>query len=441
MFKKLLFAFVAVVAGLFSCTSDEANVVQSIDTTPMSVACNVVEESEIGAEELFLKSMGTEADAIDADLYDRIKCAYENSYASLETAGPDSRAIVPALYKTARVEYTTTDEAGLPVTASALIVYPLFKKLTKVMLINHGTQVGFMMIPTGYTSVEGIMAATGALCIMPDYIGLGASKKHPDLYLNHDVHGRTSVDALLTLFDYAKKKHLPLDSNFKSYILGYSQGGSVSLASLRRVQELDAATQKSLHLEKVYCGDGPYDLRLTFESYMKDSEEGKTLGLGSVVPLVINSMFNSYPNELSDISYEDFFTPWALKTGVPQAIRANKEGVLDIVAKFYGQKFDRILNLDYCEAHPDHLERILQLMDRQNLCHGWKPQYRLKLLHCSPDGIVPFANFEEAYAGLNNEYMEAPKVVNINTCILSDPLLQHIYGMLVMMEDVLSGKM
>lgn len=441
MFKKILMVLAVVAAGLTSCTSDESQMVQSAETAPMTVECKVIAESEISADDLFAQSMGSEAEAIDADLYGRIKTAYNESYARLETTGRDSRAIVPALYKTVRIEYTTTDEAGKPVTASALIVYPLLKKLDKVMLLNHGTQIGFMMVPTQYTSVEGIMAATGALCVMPDYIGLGSSKKHPDLYLNHDVHGRTSVDALLALLNYAKQKRLPLDSNFKSYILGYSQGGSVSLASLRRVQQLDAATQKSLHLEKVYCGDGPYDLRRTFETYVEEFNEGKTIGLGSVIPLVINSMFNSYPAELAGINYEDFFTPWALKTGVPQAVRANKEGILDMVVKFNGQKLDRILNFEYLEAQPEHLERLLACMDRQNLCHGWQPQYRLKLLHCNPDGVVPFANFEEAYAELNNEYMEAPQIVSINTKLLSEPLLQHIYGMLVMLEEVLAGKM
>ena len=37
-------------------------------------------------------------------------------------------------------------------------------------------------------------------------------------------------------------------------------------------------------------------------------------------------MFNSYPEEMAGINYEDFFTAWTLKTGVPQAIRQNKEG-------------------------------------------------------------------------------------------------------------------
>ena len=340
---------------------------------------------------------------------------------------------MPAIYKTVHVTYQTLDEANKPVTASALIVYPLFKKIKNVMLINHGTQIGAMMIPSNYTSVESVMAATGSLCILPDYIGLGSTSNHPDLYLNSEVHGRTSVDALLTLLDYAKQKNISLDSNYKTYILGYSQGGAVSLASLRRVQQLDAYTQSRLHLQKVYCGDGPYDLRLTFETYLEDLENGKDMALGSVIPTVINSMFNSYPAEMAGINYEDFFTAWALKTGVPQAIRQNKENIADMIIKWNGAPLNKILNFDYLNAHPEHLDRLLTMMDRQNLCKGWMPKYRLKLIHSNPDGVVPFANFQEAYANLKNNYVEEPTIITPKT---NNALLQHINGMLVMIEEV-----
>ena len=163
------------------------------------------------------------------------------------------------------------------------------------------------------------------------------------------------------------------------------------------------------------------------------------MGLGSVIPLVINSMFNSYPSEVTDMRYEDFFTPWALSTVVPQAVKNNSENVIDMMLKFNGKSLGDILNMEYITEHPDHLAKLLELMDRQNLCHGWQPQYSLKLLHANPDGVVPFSNFEEAVAGLSNNYVET-KVINNNSILLSDPLLQHISGMVVMLEEILSGR-
>lgn len=434
----MVLAFMAV--ALVSCSQDtDLENGKSEKTELTSTNFTVLEEREITGEELLKGALAGVQMLEGTEAYENLKAAFEKADSELASASANTRALVPALYKTVRVEYMTTDQDMAPVKASALIVYPLLKKLKQVMLINHGTQIGFMMVPTSYTSVEGIMAATGALCIMPDYIGLGSSKNHPDLYLNHEVHGRTSVDALLALLDYAKAKRLPLDSNYQTSIFGYSQGGSVSLASLREIQRRDVATQQRIHLEQVFCGDGPYDLRRTFETYVEDFKQGKKMGLGAVIPLVINSMFNSFPDEVAHMNYEDWFTAKALRTGVPQAIRANKEGILDMVVKLNGWNLNEILNMTYTEEHPENLELILELMDRQNLCKGWQPEYDLKLLHCNPDGVVPFSNFEEAVELLSNEHVKT-EVVNINAKLLSEPLLQHIYGMLVMLTEVLGDK-
>ncbi len=440
MKKILIVALAAMSAVLVSCSQKETLLPAGSVDAVSERSFNVLEENEISGAKLFSEVTSGLQDQVDPEVFEQLLNTFRASDIKLAGEDPQTKAIVPALYKTARVEYQTLDQDNQPVTASALIVYPLFKKIKEVMLINHGTHIGFMLVPTKYTSVEAIMAATGALCILPDYIGLGSSAKHPDLYLNHEVHGRTSVDALLTLLDFAKAKKLPLDSNYKTTIFGYSQGGSVSLASLRRVQELDAAVQDRLHLQHVYCGEGPYDLRQTFESYIDDYAAGKKMGLGAVIPLVINSMFNSYPSEVADMNYEDFFTPWALSTGVPQHIRANKEGIIDVMLKLNGADLGKILNFDYLEANPEHLARLLELMDRQNLCHGWSPEYDLTLFHCNPDGVVPFSNFEQACAGLANEHLST-RVVPLNEKIIGDALLQHITGMLIMIEELLADKL
>ncbi len=439
MKKKLFIALAIAFAGLSSCTDKEVSEIQG-QTDSNEPTFTVINESQVTEQELYDMTVGDMKKSVDSDIFEGVDGAYkEVNNRQLSEQGASTKAFAPLLYNVVRIEYQTLDQDMVPVNASALIVYPLLRKMDKVMLINHGTQIGFAMVPTQYTSVEAIMAATGALCILPDYIGLGSTSKHPDLYLNHEVHGRTSVDALLALLDYAKAKRLPLEKTYKSYIVGYSQGGSVSLASLRRVQQLDEATQKRINLDKVYCGDGPYDLRRTFETYLEDYENGKKLGLGSVIPLVINSMFNSYPSEVTDMKYEDFFTKWALSTGVPQAIKNNKENIIDMMLKFNGKSLGDILNMDYITEHPDHLAKLLELMDRQNLCHGWQPEYKLKLLHGNPDGVVPFSNFEEAVEGLSNKNVET-KVLNNNSILLTEPLLQHIYGMTVMLEEILSGR-
>lgn len=210
--KKNALIVCAFMAGLFASCSSEDIQEESVAPSQQAIVSHefsVVDENEVSEEQFFNDAVMGIADKADASQLSELNASFKESFSKLENENT-TRGLVPAIYKTVHVTYQTLDEANKPVTASALIVYPLFKKIKNVMLINHGTQIGAMMIPSNYTSVEAVMAATGSLCILPDYIGLGSSSNHPDLYLNSEVHGRTSVDALLTLLDYAKQKNLSL---------------------------------------------------------------------------------------------------------------------------------------------------------------------------------------------------------------------------------------
>jgi len=429
--------FTLMLLGMISCNQKE-DIVSQTQTDNTCIEYSVIEENEISSADLF-ESASKSLESIPGILgLDILNESFDKAEMSLEPV--DTRAgLSPLFYKTVRITYTTKDEKNKDIKASALIVYPRFRKMDKVMLINHGTHMGIAMVPTYYTSVEAIIAASGALCILPDYIGSGESSSHKDLYLNAKVHGTTSKDALLTLLSYAKDKKLQLNKKFDTYILGYSQGGSVSLATLREIQTLSKKAQADIRLKKVICGDGPYDLRCTFESFIKDEQNGKPMGLGSVIPCVINSMFNSYPEEMSGYRYEDFFTPWALSTGVPQAIRDNEETIYDMMVKFNNAMLSEILNMEYISKNPLAYETLMSLMDRQNLCKGWQPVYPLQFFHCNPDGIVSYDNFVNAYKGLKNNYVLQPDTPSADS--ISDyPLVQHIYGMTLMLSNVLNGK-
>jgi len=433
--KKQFLVLLAVVAGLIGCSKNES-VVAPTDEERV-VKFTVVDEQDMSSTDLFDAAVSSLKDVEGVDLGE-LGQAYKTAEGEMELAENGTMSL-PLHYRVATINYITKDEANRDVTVSALIIYPLLRKITKVMLINHGTHLGALMIPSQMTSAEMIIAGSGALCIMPDYIGVGASANHPDLYLNADVHGRTSTDALFALLNFAKQKRLNLDRNYNTYVLGYSQGGSVSLATLKAIQQLPQAQQAQLHLRKVICGDGPYDLRATFESFVTDEQAGETMGLGAVIPFVINSMFNSYPAEMAQFNYEDYFTPWALSTGIPQAVRNNTESAITMIAQFNGVTLSTILNMTYLQNNPLAYTTLMTMLDRQNLCSGWTPQYPLQFFHCNPDGIVSYQNFVNAYAGLNNRYVLTPDTPS-SAIVNGSSMGEHLYGFVVMTANVLAGK-
>lgn len=337
-------------------------------------------------------------------------------------------------YTKVKVEYETLDESNNPVMVSALITYP-DQPTDKLYLVNHGTHMGNLMVPTSGIFIEESIASSGAVCIFPDYIGLGSSSDHPELYLNAEVHGRTSTDALLVLLDYAKKMNLMLD-NFGTYIVGYSQGGAVSLATLRHIQRMPETQQKLLHIKKVYCGDGPYDLRKTFEAYMDDYKQGKSMGLPAVIPMVLSSMFHSYPEETASISYKDLFTTKAWLTGVPKAVYDNKANVIDVMLLWRNFDLGDVLDMRYIDLHQAEFSLLLSLMERQNLTKGWELKYPTRFLHGSNDAVVPFSNYEAAEQNLKNEMFEG-EVIDVNEN--SSPMRQHGAGMTLFIQNVVDG--
>jgi len=429
-----------IVISMMACSKElnpdsiDGNVERKDSISVSAVKYEVIGESNLSCLDIVTKSTESLQKMTGDNCGILFSSAIGNMLADIE--GYNTRAnAVPLFYKSARVSYLTKDEKGEEVAASALIIYPKYGEMDKVMLINHGTRLGGLFVPTSYAAPEMLYAVTGALCVLPDYIGLGESSSHPDLYLNAKVHGTTSRDALDVVLQYAEDEGLNLDKEFSTYILGYSQGGAVSLATMKAISKGD---NEKYRIKKVICGDGPYDLEATFEYYISEEEDGNPMGLGTVVPLVINSMFNSYPEEFSKYNYEDFFTEWALETGIPQDIRVNKGSLFNMLLKFNGERLSDILNMKLVTDDTPEFRLLLDCMKRQDLCSG-PVDFPLQFIHCNPDGIVPYDNLESALQGMaGQELLLEPEVITLEH--LSKPMLQHTYGSITMMAGVLSGK-
>jgi len=421
---KKVFYFALILLGLISCTKDDGG----SDDNKREVAMTIVSESNLTSAKILEPAIWLRESLQKAGGPDYICKALDLVIEKAEKSG---------IYRTAVINYTTKDELDKDIRASAVVIYSAQKEIDKVMLVNPVTRMGKFSSPSEYSNIEMALAATGALCVFPDYIGSGASSNHCDLYLNAKVEGRTTADALLALFSYANYKNLPLTEDFKTYITGYSQGGAVTLATLRDIQTLSTSQQKSLQIARVICAGGPYDLCTTYESYVEKDKQDKTIGMGSLIPLVISSMFHSYPEEFAGYDYEKVFTEYALSTGVPQVIYQNTATFEDVALKLRDKKLSEIMDMDYLSGEGAQLQNLLiTAMDRQNLCREWEPQYPLKFFHCNPDDVVTFKNLEEAYKALRNEFVEDPDVQSTIYC----PAAKHIFGFPVWAWNILDGK-
>ena len=178
------------------------------------------------------------------------------------------------------------------------------------------------------------------LVIMPDYEGYGVTRGHAHPYLYQELTARQVVDATrygLACYNanvddnsWSIDKFKSLKDGWKTVCVGYSQGGSVSLATHRFIEE--NGLDEELHFAGSVCGDGPYDPLEHMRYYMTDDGDAyvvgartehraKTVSMAIVMPLILKGMCDCNPfmrqHKVSDYLSTDF-----LCTGVIDWINA-----------------------------------------------------------------------------------------------------------------------
>ena len=120
------------------------------------------------------------------------------------------------------------------------------------------------------------------IIIAPDYEGYGITKDRPHPYLSERITAQQVIDGVrygLELYEKCVSEGtlniLPMKSDWRSFSMGYSQGGAVSLAVHRHIEEKGLTDE--LRFQGTLCGDGPYDLINTIRFYLED--DGTSYGV------------------------------------------------------------------------------------------------------------------------------------------------------------------
>lgn len=278
------------------------------------------------------------------------------------------------------------------------------------------------------------------LVIMPDYEGYGTTSNRSHPYLYQELTARQVVDATrygIDLYKHApqtKDFRHPLRSNFRTMSCGYSQGGSVALATHRFVEQNDLTDE--LHFVGSICGDGPYDPVSTLMYYVKRDLEGKKMSMAVVLPLIIKGMLDSNPYMKTHDAY-DYFNPDFLSTGIMNWLNDKQMSTDDIEKKWAemakngettifdtsGKAKMRDIMNDSCynyfvnlynsgfyfldgpalPAHRGVMEDLHLALASNDITTGWIPQHTIMLFHSNSDTVVPYDNMTKAVGSINAE--------------------------------------
>jgi pimeloyl-ACP methyl ester carboxylesterase len=222
-----------------------------------------------------------------------------------------------------KLEYSTVDGAGNQAQASAAVMIPTASSnptvqaascvgARPVVLYAHGTTVekefnianladasgaatGEVNAGSGQaTLLAALFAAQGYVVIAPNFVGYDSSTTSYHPFVNHDQQAKDMVDSLAA----GRKALASLASTYRStdsgklFITGFSQGGSVAMATQKLMQASNLSYTAAAPIS------GAYRLSSFFDAIFSGYTTGPTplIPVGGPVfaTMVIESYLNSY---------------------------------------------------------------------------------------------------------------------------------------------------
>ena len=337
--------------------------------------------------------------------------------------------------------YPSTDVDGNAITLSAVAYWLGYfdngawndLKPDNICLMEHYTITSDAEAPTNTFALE--MFITGnTLTIMPDYIGYGITKALPHPYLNHDVCAINSIDALTSGYDlFGDNVECGMAEGWKLYLAGASQGAGNAIAVHKYLDtHLDLAAKWNFAASN--CSSGPYSPVVTIDKYLADGKVAYPV----VFPLVVKTMFDSYPEIMEgfteEMAYADSYL--AAKTEI-EGMLAAKEHNTAAINQVFIDKVRKTVDAELADGEiyltdilsPAMLDKespmckaFYQCLEKNDLTKGWAPVHPMKLHYSPYDAVVPQENslaiFEAFGADVVTLQESALPVDHATTCSL-----------------------
>ena len=293
--------------------------------------------------------------------------------------------------------YLTQDYLGRPQWQSALLQLSennvQSKHIGVMALYNHYTIMSAAECPTeGNTDMQKAALTKDFAVVSADYEGFGETADKIQAYCFGLANARASIDALLAAREWLAEQGYTLSDSIINY--GYSQGGQTTVAEVRLAQTEYRGRVRFL---KSIAGDGPYNLTLTFKTFV----EWQRIGLPAALPLTVITL-----NELYDmgIAYDQVFK--APLSSNWKTWFVSKRFTMDEASGLLGSDSLHVfIQPEYLDTTSAETKQMMTYTERLNIMQGWTPDTdtKLRLYHSLQDDVVPFGNSRELYRFFENQ--------------------------------------
>lgn len=275
--------------------------------------------------------------------------------------------------------YTGHDVDGKPLTQSGKVLLPASGPIKNMLIVSHYTIGANYECPSESFPLEGILAAKGYAVVIADYIGFGVTRDRIHPYMHVSSTARSVVDMALAVKPYLEHIGRKPESD-EVILLGYSQGGSTTLAVMHLLQQHYRA---EFPIKKVYAGGGPYDLAATYDISMMEDYTG----IPCAIPMIVQGI---NVGENLGLNLADFFTP-TLNERFDEWVNSKQYTVKAINIMMNANKVSDLMTEVGRDKNNPNTARLYKAM-MHNSVLNFIPHSPVYIFHSTQDTSVPFVN-------------------------------------------------
>ena len=310
-----------------------------------------------------------------------------------------------------KMNYSSRRADGTSVTLSGLLILPRGSGSTRpavpIMMYQHGTEPYRAYAPSRFIGNNPLdypevifaisMAMTGYAIALPDYQGLGDNTDIQP-FVHADTLAGQVIDMLRatrdTIGGTAGGISSPCTWNGKLFLMGYSEGGFVTLAATRDLQ-LNHASEFTVTASAPMAG--PHDLSGAMRSTMLADT---TFKAPYFIPFFLASYYNIYQNSGLSPNYT-LKSPY--NTTLPPLLDGNHTG--EDINKAMGMTYSpvslivakSVLTTQFIADLQSTGSAVYGYLRQNDTYRGWTPTVPVRLFHNPNDDLVPFANSRAAF--------------------------------------------
>jgi len=353
-----------------------------------------------------------------------------------------------------KVTYQSTGADGKVHSMTGLLILPKSilsgKPSVPILMYQHGTEVYRPFSPSRYLNhqdrptdypevmVAAAIASTGYAVALVDYEGMGDNTNTQPHVVGATL-AQQVIDLLKASRDIIGGSNSPCTWNSQLFLMGYSEGGYVTMAVTRELQRNHAAEFTVTASAPL---SGPHDLSGVMRGVILS---GSTFKAPYFVPMLLSSYNYAYGGQTALFSPGFAMLP-PFNSILPPLFDGNSQS--DTISEAMGMSFSPVnliapkiilttgfITLLTSDTSPGSVFAFLKQNDSYRLPGQvdsvWVPTVPIRMIHHKSDELVPYGNSQVAFdafstAGAKNRIPGGPGVELIEETatisISSDPV-------------------